>query len=123
MATHNNLGKWGEQQAAEYLQRKGYRICHRNWRMGHRDLDITALTPDGDTMVVVEVKTRSHTDYASPEESVDWRKMRNLAIAANAYVRRYQLACDIRFDIITVVGDGSASEIDHIVNAFIPPMM
>ena len=86
MATHNNLGKWGEQQAAEYLQHKGYRICHRNWRLGHRDLDITALTPDGDTLVIVEVKTRSHTEYVEPEESVDWRKMRNLAIAANAYI-------------------------------------
>lgn len=123
MAAHNNLGKWGEQQAAEYLQRKGYRICHRNWRMGHRDLDITALTPDGGTLAIVEVKTRSHVDYATPEESVDWRKMRNLAVAANAYVRRYQLQCDIRFDVLSVVGDGTRAEIDHIENAFVPPMM
>ena len=123
MAAHNNLGKWGEQQAAEYLQRKGYSICHRNWRFGHRDLDITALTPDGDTLVVVEVKTRSSKEYTAPEEAVDWRKMRNLAVAANAYIRRYQLSCDIRFDIISVLGDGHEAEIDHIENAFLPPMM
>ena len=123
MAAHNHLGQWGEEQAASYLQCKGYRICHRNWRLGHRDLDITALTPDGDTLVIVEVKTRTNADYASPEESVDWRKMRNLAVAANAYVRRYQLTCDIRFDILSVVGDGSSAKIDHIENAFVPPIM
>lgn len=123
MAEHNNLGKWGEQQAADYLQRKGYRICHRNWRFGHRDLDVTALTPDGETLVIAEVKTRSNADFATPEESVDWRKMRNLSIAANAYVRRYQISCDIRFDVVTVVGDQRSFRIDHIPNAFVPPMM
>lgn len=123
MAAHNDLGKWGEQQAAEYLQSKGYRVCHRNWRFGHRDLDITALTPDGDTLVIVEVKTRSRNDFSVPEASVDWRKMRNLAVAANAYVRRYQLSCDIRFDIVSVVGDANGADIDHIEHAFMPPMM
>ena len=123
MAAHNDLGKWGEQQAAEYLQSKGYRVCHRNWRFGHRDLDITALTPDGNTLVIVEVKTRSRNDFSVPEASVDWRKMRNLAVAANAYVRRYQLSCDIRFDIVSVVGDANGADIDHIEHAFMPPMM
>ena len=123
MAAHNDLGKWGEQQAAEYLQSKGYRVCHRNWRFGHRDLDITALTPDGDTLVIVEVKTRSRNDFSVPEASVDWRKMRNRAVAANAYVRRYQLSCDIRFDIVSVVGDANGADIDHIEHAFMPPMM
>jgi putative endonuclease len=121
MAAHNDLGKWGEQKAAEYLQKKGYSICHRNWRLGHRDLDITAITPDGDTLAIVEVKTRSNVDFAQPEEAVDWRKRRNLAVAANAYVKRYQMQCNVRFDIISIVvaPDGSA-DIDHMENAFMP---
>ena len=56
MAAHNDLGKWGEDRAADYLQRKGYRIVARNWKSGHRDIDIIAM--DGDeydgTVVFVE---------------------------------------------------------------------
>ena len=122
MAAHNEYGKWGEQQAVEYLQGKGYTICHRDWKSGRRDLDLTALTPDGGTLAIVEVKTRSGTDVTRPEEAVDWRKMRSLAIAANAYVRRYQVNCQVRFDIISVIGQGDDVRIEHLENAFIPPL-
>ena len=108
--------------AEEYLTKKGYSICHRNWKLGHRDLDLTALSPDGDVLVIVEVKTRHDTDYVQPEEAVDWRKMRNLAAAANAYIQRYHVMCDVRFDIITVVGDGQEAQIEHIEDAFSPPL-
>ncbi len=122
MAAHNDYGKWGEMRAAEYLQQKGYTICHRNWRIGHRDLDLTALTPDGSTLAIVEVKTRHNTDIMMAEEAVDWRKKRNLTTAANAYLRRYPITCDVRFDIITVVGEGDHVQIDHLENAFQPPL-
>ena len=56
MATHNDLGHWGEDLAAEYLQDKGYIILERDWKSGHRDLDIIAL--DGDTVVFVEVSRK-----------------------------------------------------------------
>ena len=58
MAAHNELGKWGEEMAAEYLQQKGYRIIERDWRSGARDIDIIAQAPDPSTLVFVEVKTR-----------------------------------------------------------------
>lgn len=122
MATHNDYGRWGEQKAAEYLERNGYHILHRNWRTGHRDIDITALTEDGQTLVIVEVKTRHATEMQRPESAVDWRKMRNLVFAADSYVRRFPVPADVRFDIITVVGDGDAAQIDHIQQAFVPPM-
>ena len=122
MASHNDLGHWGERLAEEYLTKKGYSICHRNWKMGHRDLDLTALSPDGDVLVIVEVKTRRDTEYTQPEEAVDWRKIRNLAAAANAYIQRYQVNCDVRFDIISVVGNGQEAQIEHIEDAFSPPM-
>ena len=51
MASHNDLGRWGERKAEEYLTKKGYSICHRNWKLGHRDLDLIALSPDGDVLV------------------------------------------------------------------------
>ena len=53
MAYHNDLGKWGEEVAANYLQQQGYTILHRNWMYQHRDLDIVAM--DAGTLVIVEV--------------------------------------------------------------------
>ena len=88
MAEHNDLGKWGEDEAALYLEDEGYTIIDRDWRLGRRDLDILAYTPDGNTLVVVEVKTRSGDDYQRPEEAVDGRKMRNLAALQRVWESR-----------------------------------
>ncbi len=55
MAAHNELGKEGELLAANHLQSEGYVIRHRNWRCGHKELDIVA-EKDG-TLVFVEEKT------------------------------------------------------------------
>lgn len=104
MAEHNDLGKWGEDEAVFYLEDKGYTIIDRDWRLGRRDLDILAYTPDGSTLVVVEVKTRTGGKYQQPEEAVTPSKMRNLAIAANAYVKECQVDKELRFDVISIVG-------------------
>ena len=117
MAEHNDLGRWGEQMAAECLQHKGYQIIERDWKSGHRDLDIIAL--DGDTVVFVEVKTRSNRMFTDPVDAVGYQKIRNLQIAANHYVKYRQIDGDIRFDIVSVVGSvGEEPEIEHIVDAF-----
>ena len=119
MAEHNDTGRWGEQKAAEYLERKGYRILWRDWRDGHRDLDIVAV--DADQLVVVEVKTRRNADYMQPEQAVDARKMRSLAVAAAKFVRTYGIEFPLRFDIVAVTGmPGSQCEISHIEDAFTP---
>ena len=76
MAEHNELGKWGEDEATLYLENEGYVVIDRDWKAGKRDLDILAVSPDGKTLVVVEVKTRSGEEYQQPEEAVDVRKMR-----------------------------------------------
>lgn len=124
MAEHNELGKWGEDEAAFYLQDKGYSILERDWKIGKRDLDILAVTPDGETLVVVEVKTRADETYQKPEEAVDTRKIRNLAIAANAYIKQQTIDKDLRFDIISVIGNGrQVKGIDHLENAFNPMLV
>ena len=51
MATHNELGKWGEATAEQLLRDKGYTIVERDWHSGHRDIDIIARTPDNATLV------------------------------------------------------------------------
>lgn len=121
MAEHNDLGKWGEDEASLFLERKGYVILERDWKMGKRDLDIIALTDDQRTLVVVEVKTRKNEDYQEPEEAVNCAKMKNLAVAANAYIKLKNIMQEVRFDIISVVGNPPrADNIIHIKDAFNP---
>ena len=113
MAAHNELGKWGEDQAADYLQRKGYTIIERDWKSGKRDLDIIAQ--DGDVIVFVEVKTRRNRLYGEPEESVDYHKLQNLQQAISHYVKFKHIRQEIRFDIISIVGTvGTDPDIQHI---------
>ena len=79
MAKHNELGKEGENAAAEYLMSKGYSIRHRNWHSGKRELDIVAQK-DGE-LIVVEVKTRRNEEFGKPEEAITDRKIRNIIIS------------------------------------------
>ena len=113
MAAHNELGKWGEDLAADYLQRKGYTIIERDWKSGKRDLDIIAQ--DGNVIVFVEVKTRRNRLYGEPEESVDYHKLQNLQQAISHYLKFKHIRQEIRFDIISIVGTvGTDPDIQHI---------
>ncbi len=113
MAAHNELGKWGEDLATEYLQKKGYEIIERDWKSGRIDLDIIAR--EDTTLVVVEVKTRRNRLFGDPEEAVDYRKRQSLKAAINHYVKSHHINAPVRFDIISIVGMiGSEPEIDHI---------
>jgi putative endonuclease len=124
MAEHNDLGKWGEEKAVQYLMHKGYTIRDRDWRYGHRDLDVVAVTEDCTTLVIVEVKTRSSAELVGPEEAVDRRKIRNLARATNDYVKLFGIENNVRFDIISIVGDNDSNmKIEHIVDAFNPMLI
>ena len=58
MAQHNQLGKWGEEYAANFLLNKGYDILERDWRIGHRDIDIIARAPEGNIIVFVDTYKR-----------------------------------------------------------------
>ena len=70
MAAHNETGKRGEEIAAQYLLKKGYKILDKNWRYFRNEIDIVAL--DGIFLVVAEVKTRSSDKMMPPEMAVDW---------------------------------------------------
>lgn len=120
MAGHNELGKAGEEEAARYLQEKGYAIRHRNWRSGKKELDIVAEY--GNELVVVEVKTRRNIRFGNPEEAVTNRKIRRIVASTDAYLRKYTLDLPVRFDIITLVGEEAPYAIEHITDAFHPPI-
>ena len=110
------FGVTGEQMAARYLEDQGYVILDRNYRRGHKEVDIIAL--DHDELAVIEVKTRASENYFTAEQAVDHRKRQNIIRVANNYVRRYHRTEPLRFDIIAIVGSGANAEIRHTKNAF-----
>lgn len=121
MARHNELGKWGEQYAADYLQGLGYDIIERDWRIGHRDIDIIARTGDGTTVVFVEVKTRTSDVVTKPDDAVDIKKIRNIGYAANNYIKTKGIVDEVRFDIISIIGNNKENaQLEHIIEAFNP---
>ncbi len=120
MAAHNALGKAGEDAAAAYLEKNDYIILDRNWRKNHLELDIVAAKDE--ELVIVEVKTRSNKDYKEPEDAVNWLKIRRIVVAADAYIKQHCIDASVRFDIITAVGEAGDFQIEHIKNAFYPPM-
>lgn len=120
MAAHNELGKEGEEIAANYLQAQGYIIRHRDWHSGRRDLDIVAEKDK--TLIIIEVKTRRNTEYGNPEEAITNKKIRHIIASTDAYVKKYKIDLHIRFDIITIIGTKPPFQIEHIEDAFLPPV-
>ena len=120
MAEHNILGLEGEERAAEYMKRQGYTILDRNWRCGHKELDMVAVK-DG-TIVFVEVKTRTGGEWGDPQDAVDLRKIRRIVRSADAYLRLKMIDLDVRFDIISVVLHNGNLNLEHIEEAFYPPL-
>ena len=118
MAKHNELGKLGEDIAAQFLVDKGYEILERNWRNKHKEIDIIAK--DGETLVIVEVKTRQSDDHGEPDLAVTRQKQTCLIYAANAYIFKNMLDVNTRFDIISIVFNQGKPIIDHIEDAFLP---
>ena len=113
MAAHNELGKWGEDLAAKFLEEQGYEILERDWKSGHHDLDIVAGNEEG--LAIVEVKTRRNRLFGDPEEAIDYKKRLSLQSAINHYIKAHHIKAPVRFDVISIVGAiGSTPEIDHI---------
>ena len=122
MFVTNPIGIAGEKEAAKILEKKGFRITERNWRMGHLEVDLIAESRK--EIVFAEVKART-TDFGGmmPEEYVDETKRRHMIAAANAYIKLHRTDKLPRFDIIGVMVDAETGEItyrNHIENAFRP---
>lgn len=95
------LGKKGEDLAVEFLIRKGYKIIERNFSKRYGEIDIVAK--DGDTLVFIEVKTRTSNTFGSPLEAVTHWKIKSLVKTANFYKLRHpQLPDDMRIDVVAI---------------------
>ena len=111
------LGDAGENFAAEYLEKNGYKILAKNYRTDFAEIDIIAEL--GEEIIFVEVKTRSNTRRGLPAEAVNLRKQKKIIGAASVFLQDeiyFDRAC--RFDVIEVYSDGTEFKIRHIKNAF-----
>ena len=108
------LGRQGEQFAAEYLQRAGYRILDRNWRCADGEIDIVAA--ERRILVVCEVKTRSGTRYGTPLEAITRQKRNRLRRLAVRWVIAHGLLFDeVRVDVIGVLRDAAGElALEHV---------
>lgn len=104
-----SIGEQGERIAADYLKQLGYRIRGRNLRCRLGEVDILAQTPDGRTLVIVEVKSAHAVNTnLPPEVHVNHAKQRKLTALAAHFARRYALTDQpIRFDVIAVEAPAS----------------
>lgn len=114
-----SLGRQGEEATERFLAKQGYKIIDRNFHTRWGELDIIAQ--DGDTVVFTEVKTRTESDFAQPEESVTITKQDHLRKAAELWLlENYQgelPAC--RFDVVSVTLDKEGkAKIEHFPDAF-----
>lgn len=114
------LGAAGESAARRYLKKSGYQILARNYESPAGELDL--ICRDGDTIVFVEVKTRTSDDAGDPEDTITVAKMRQLTRVARYWLHAHgRPACPYRFDAVSVVMPPQGRpRIRHIVEAFIP---
>lgn len=116
--------KWGnlaEKIAENHLVCEGYTIRERNWRPKNSHLEVDLIVQKEDEIIFVEVKARND-QWIDPIEAVDDKKIKKLIRAANIYLASLPHDFLYRFDIITVEGNEHHYKLDHIVDAFIPPL-
>ncbi|WP_353777279.1 YraN family protein [Winogradskyella sp. 3972H.M.0a.05] len=116
MAKHTELGKKGEQLAVNFLVEKGYDILERNYRFDKAEVDIIAQ--QGEILAIIEVKTRSTSDFGNPQDFVKPKQIKNLIKAVDEYVNVNSLDVEVRFDIIAIVKQNNDFEIEHLEDAF-----
>jgi len=116
------MGDYGEALAKKHLRRAKLKILATNYRCPAGAVDIIALDrrTQPDTIVFVEVKTRTSDRYTSPAGAVDAEKQRRIRNVANYYLRHKQAGDFLtRYDIVSIViPDTGEPRIEHVVDAF-----
>ena len=118
MADSHLLGARGEDVAARFLERRGWRILERNYRFGHREIDLIARR--GRTVAFVEVKTRSRLRWGHPLLAIDARKRYEIERVARVWLERHGRRGDeCRFDAIAIYRDaGDKLRVEQIEDAW-----
>lgn len=101
-------GDAGEDEALAYLQARGLRLLQRNYRTpgrGGGEIDLIMQAPDG-TVVFVEVRQRSRTDFGGAAASIGVQKQRRIIFAAQHYLLRWRRLPPTRFDVVIIEASG-----------------
>jgi putative endonuclease len=117
MAEHNELGKKGEKLAIDFLIKNEYKILEKNYCYLKAEVDIIAQK--GNTLAVVEVKTRSSDYFGDPQDFVTPKKVKLLLSAIDYYVVEKDLDVEVRFDIIAIIHKNNNTKIEHLEDAFL----
>jgi putative endonuclease len=111
------LGRTGEDVAAAFLERKGWRIVARNVRTREGEIDLIAARAG--VLAFVEVKTRRSRACGTPAEAVTFRKAQRIRRLAQRYLAEHRpRSAGVRFDVIDVLAEGAAFKITHLEGAF-----
>jgi len=132
MKIANPIARIGEEEAASFLQKKGYKIIERNFRKGYGEIDIIAIDPSthstssgqarsgqADTLVFVEVKTRISINFGTPFEAITPWKLKSLVKTAQFYKSLHPaLPQSLRIDAVSVKlsDDNSVEKIELLEN-------
>ncbi len=109
------IGNSGEIIARDYLISIGYEIIESNWHFS-KNSEVDIIAKDKNTLVFVEVKTRSSLNYGHPLEAVGQKKIQKIYMAALAYLDQTKIKYDnYRIDVISIIGLKN-SEIEHLKN-------
>lgn len=112
-ASHLLRGESAEEQAFQFLIKKGLKPVARNFRCKQGELDL--IMTDGKTLVIVEVRYRKSGKYGSARESVTHSKQSRIIAATHVYLSTRKADSPIRFDVIAISGNNA---IEWIPNAF-----
>ena len=113
------LGRLGEDMAASYLERHGYKILERNFTNRIGEIDIIAR--NNNVLCFIEVKTRADDRLGRPEEAISKTKQRKISQMVLCYLKMHGIyEGDFRFDVVAVMLDEitNAKKINIIKNAF-----
>lgn len=114
MAHNQKIGRWGEERAAEYLQKRGYEIVDKNARTPYGEIDLVARL-DGVT-VFVEVKTRTSRRFGLPEEAITPRKQAHMLASGEHYAAEHEID-SWQADVLAIEGTpGKTPSIEHFEN-------
>jgi putative endonuclease len=100
------LGKFAENLAEKLLASRGLRILQRNYRCRMGEIDL--IVQDGDSVVFVEVRSRSRRDYGSAAESITLTKQRRIIAAARHFLATLPRIPACRFDVVTLDESGES---------------
>ena len=120
MGRNNLTGAWGEALAAEYLQKKRYKLLATNYRCRFGEIDL--IVSNRKYLVFVEVKLRKSDRFASAFEHVDYYKQQKLRTTAELYLSEFPTQLQPRFDVIEIYApqgtDTLYPQIHHMEDAF-----